>query len=187
MKPAQHEPSAHERLLQLPDHLVGEIVAGQLHVMPRPAPPHANANMQLGTELVGPFQRGRGGPGGWVFFSEPELHLEVDDVLVPDLAGWRRESLPALPQTAYFGRRPEWVCEVLSPSTAAYDRGVKMPIYARAGVEHCWLVDPVLRTLEVYRLENGRWSQLQVWIGDAKVQAEPFQAIELDLALLWTI
>jgi len=128
--------------------------------------------------------RGRGGPGGWILLDEPELHLQAD-VLVPDLAGWRRERMPELPDAAALDLAPDWICEVLSPSTAATDRAEKMPIYAREGVTNLWLVDPIARTLEVSRLEQGRWVLLGTWRDEARVRVEPFAAFELDLAGLW--
>jgi Uma2 family endonuclease len=146
----------------------------------------------LGAELIGPFQRGRGGPGGWIILDEPELHFpdpdapDEIDALVPDLAGWRRERMPELPETAYFALAPDWICEVMSASTAAFDRNEKMPIYAREGVRHAWLVDPIARTLEVCVLGEGRrWGPAAVHRDAARVRVEPFDAIELDLSVLW--
>jgi Uma2 family endonuclease len=171
--------------LALPEHVVGEIIDGELHVTPRPAPRHAVAASVLGGELGPPFHGGRGGPGGWWILDEPELHLR-QDVLVPDLAGWRRSRMPRVPETAYFALAPDWICEVLSPTTARVDRLKKLRVYAREGVGHAWLIDPVARTLEVLRLESDRWSIVAVH-GEAEViRAEPFDAIGLDLSLLWT-
>jgi Uma2 family endonuclease len=173
----------------VPANQVGEIIDGELHVHPRPAPRHAKASSLLGIELGGPFYLGRGGPGGWVILDEPELHFgpeEDEDILVPDLAGWRIERLPELPDTAYFTVAPDWICEVLSPSTEAIDRVEKMPIYAREGVRHAWLLNPLLETLEVFASSpEGLWVLRSQHRGAARVRAEPFDAIELDLALLW--
>ncbi len=129
----------------LPANVVGEIVDGELFVMPRPRPLHANTAGNLREELRGPFQRGRGGPGGWWILPEVEIHLVPDEPVVPDLSGWRRERMPALPASAKVTLSPDWICEVLSDSTEAHDRRDKMPLYARHGVAHVWLVDPVLR------------------------------------------
>ncbi len=170
--------------MRVPDHLVAEILDGQLYTTPRPAPRHADASSGLGGALRGPFDRGRGGPGGWRILDEPELHL-ASDVVVPDLAGWRRERLPRLPDEAYFSLAPDWICEVVSPSTAAMDRVKKLAIYARERVSHAWLVDPIACTLEVLRLEEGRWTILSTWSGLDTVRADPFDAIDLDLSLLW--
>ncbi len=141
----------------------------------------------IGGQLWDPFDRppgGPGGPGGWWILFEPELHFG-NDVLVPDLAGWRRERMSRLPSTVAFELAPDWVCEVISPSTAPLDRGKKMDAYGRAGVGFLWLVDPLARTLEVFRLENGRWTRLAAHTGAACVRAEPFDALELDLGRWW--
>jgi Uma2 family endonuclease len=164
---------------------VAEIINGELVTSPRPASPHARASSSIGGELYGPFDRGRGGPGGWVILDEPELHL-VSHVLVPDLAGWRRSRMPEMPDATAFELAPDWACEVLSPSTAAIDRADKVPIYAQSGVGHVWLADPVLKTLEVLRLVDGGYRLLATWRGDEKVRAEPFDAVELDLSALWS-
>ncbi|MGB1109202.1 MAG: Uma2 family endonuclease, partial [Gammaproteobacteria bacterium] len=148
--------ATYEDLLQVPDNLVAEIIGGRLVESPRLAPRNALAYSALGSELVGPFQKGRGGPGDWWILDGPEVHLG-QDILVPDLAGWRRERLPVMPDTAFFDLNPDWVCEILSPSTAQSDRVEKMPIYAREGVAHIWLVDPELRTLEVFALSDEQW------------------------------
>jgi Uma2 family endonuclease len=176
--------ATYEDLLAVPKHLVAQIIHGVLVTQPRPASRHALASSILGSELTGPFHQGKGGPGGWILLDEPELHLH-GDILVPDLAGWRRERMPELPDATAFELAPDWVCEVLSPSTAATDRAEKLPIYARERVGHVWLVDPVAKTLEACRLENGRWMLLGTWRDDAKVRVEPFEAFELELAGLW--
>jgi Uma2 family endonuclease len=178
--------ATYEDLVRVPSHLVAELIDGQLITSPRPAPPHALATSSLSGELHGPFDRGRGGPGGWIILYEPELHLN-GDALVPDLAGWRRERMPALPQTAAFELAPDWVCEVLSPSTAAIDRTVKIPVYAREGVGHVWLIDPLAQTLEVLRLDAGSYRIVGAWNGDAVVHAEPFEALGIALTELWTV
>ena len=176
----------------VPPNKVAELIGGVLHVMPRPAPRHSRAESALQGELFGPFDRGRGGPGGWTILVEPELHFPDPDApgeidaLVPDLAGWRRERMPELPETAYFALAPDWICEVLSPSTEEYDRNDKMSVYAREGVRCAWLVDPIERTLEVFSLAPSRvWWHGPVHRGAARVRVEPFEAIELDLSVLW--
>ena len=176
--------ATYEDLCAVPDHEVAEILDGELIVTPRPALRHASASSSLGGQIWGPFQGGRGGPGGWWILDEPELHL-ADDILVPDLAGWRRERVPVLPDTAFMTLAPDWVCEVISPSTERIDRSRKMRIYAREGVEHLWLLDPIVRTLEVLRLEGGRWVLIATHTDADVVRAEPFEAIEIDLTLLW--
>jgi Uma2 family endonuclease len=186
--PSRRQRATYEDLLselqRVPEHQVGEIIDGELVVSPRPAPRHTMASSALGAELGGPFGRGRGGPGGWWIFDEPELHFRPD-VLVPDLAGWRRERLPTMPETAYFELVPDWVCEVISPSSARIDRVHKLRIYARERVRHAWLIDPIARTLEVFMLEGERWSLVGQHDGDELVRAPPFEAAELDLLALW--
>ncbi len=176
--------ATYEDLCKVPDTMVAEILAGELYTAPRPAVRHARSSSVLGMGIGGPFDMGIGGPGGWLILDEPELHLG-EDVLVPDLAGWRRERLPALPDVAAMTLAPDWACEVLSPGTSRRDRGLKMPIYAREGVKHLWLVDPKAHTLEVFRLTPEGWLLLVVHTGHTKVRAEPFDAVELDIGLLW--
>jgi Uma2 family endonuclease len=176
--------ATYEDLLAVPGHLVAEILDGVLITQPRPASLHARASSRLGIDLGGPFDRGKGGPGGWIILDEPELHLH-GDVVVPDLVGWRRTRMPELPDVSALELAPDWVCEVLSPSTAGIDRGEKMPIYARERVSHAWLVDPIARTLEAFRLEDARWSLLGTWRENAQVRVEPFAAVELELDGLW--
>lgn len=171
-------------LCALPENFVAEILGGELYASPRPAFAHAHAFGALFRKLGRHFQDGDDGPGGWWFLCEPELHFGAD-VLVPDIAGWRRERMPAIPNVAYFTLAPDWLCEVLSPSTESIDRRKKLPIYAREGVAHAWLVDPLQQTLEVLRLESQRWSMVADHEGSAKVRAEPFEAIELTLRALW--
>ncbi|MGK5088841.1 Uma2 family endonuclease [Bdellovibrionota bacterium FG-2] len=172
-------------LFTLPDNVVGEIIAGELIASPRPGPRHARASTSLGGALDGPFDRGHGGPGGWWILDEPELHLG-QDVLVPDLAGWKREKLPNIPvNKAYFDVAPNWVCEVLSNRTAGLDRVKKLPIYAREKVDHVWLIDPDKKTLEIYARDGEKWLLLNSCAGNERIRAAPFDAIEIDLGALW--
>lgn len=168
----------------MPENFVAEIIGGDLYSFPRPASRHAFATSVLGSELMGPFHRGKSGPGGWWLVDEPELHFGAD-VLVPDIAGWRREHMSTFPDAAYITLAPDWICEVLSPSTEKIDRSKKLAIYAREQVRHAWLIDPRLRTLEVLRLASERWSLVATHEGGASVRAEPFDAIELPLSALW--
>lgn len=182
--PPFDRPATYEDLVKLPDNQVAEIIDGELHASPRPAPPHAIAGSSIGALIATPYDLGRGGPGGWWILYEPEVHLG-QDVLVPDWAGWRRSRMPHRPETAYFPLAPDWVCEVLSPSTVQIDRARKLDVYAREGVAHAWLIDPLAATLEILRLEAGRWVLLGTHAGDEVVRAEPFPEIDLELALLW--
>ena len=176
--------ATYEDLLKVPGHLVAEILEGELYATPRPAVPHVAAASALGFELGGPFGHGRGGPGGWWILFEPELHLGPD-VVVPDLAGWRHSRVPQLPNAPAMTIAPDWVCEVLSPSTEALDRVPKLRVYAREQAAHVWFVNPRTFTLEVLRLENGHWVVVATHDGDMSVRVEPFDACVLDLFRLW--
>jgi Uma2 family endonuclease len=173
--------------MKVPDTKVAEIIDGELIVSPRPASPHARTASIMGAELIGAFDGPPGMPpmpGGWWLLDEPELHFG-DDVIVPDQAGWRRDRLPVLPNVAAFTLAPDWACEVISPSTGRIDRSRKMRIYAREGVGHLWIVDPLLRTIEVYRLRDGSWVVVGVHEGEAPARLEPFDAVELAVARWW--
>ena len=176
--------ATYQDVLDAPPHLVAEVLAGTLHTHPRPAARHAWASSILGGELVVPFGRGRGGPGGWWIVFEPELHLG-DDIVVPNLAGWKRETMPEYPDSAFFGIAPDWACEVLSPSTRRIDQNEKRTIYAREGVSHLWFVDPVSKTLEAFELRDGHWVLLVTLADDAPVSLPPFDAIGFPLDALW--
>lgn len=175
---------AYEELRALPEHLVGEILDGELFVSRRPGARELLAATALGAELGRPFHLGRGGPGEWWILPEVEVHLG-QDVLVPNRVGWRRERMPEYPDVPYFELTPDWVCEVLSPSTAKLDLVRKLPKYARAGVGHAWIVDPFHQALEVFRREQDRWVLVAAFTGEDRIRAEPFDAVELDLGSLW--
>ncbi len=183
--PAQKR-ATYADVLAAPRHVVAELIRGVLHTHPRPAVRHAKVSSRLGGRLDGFDADGPEGPGGWWILDEPELHLGHEpDILVPDLAGWRTDSLPELPDAAFITTRPDWLAEVLSPSTARIDRADKLPIYAREGVGWVWLLDPLARTLEVLRLDGESYRVHAVWRDDAVVRADPFAAIEIPLGSLW--
>lgn len=176
----------YDRLMALPDHQVGEIIGGQLYTQPRPAGPHALACSTLLMDIGALYHRGRGGPGGWWILDEPELHFVRDtEVLVPDIAGWRRERLPQPPRGHRFEVVPDWICEVLSPATANKDRVVKLPVYARYGVAYLWLVDPLARTLETFTLHEDRWTVVGLYKDQDVVSVAPFTDLHLELTALW--
>lgn len=182
-QPAQR-PACYDDLFDLPEQVTGEIISGVLHTQPRPTPRHALALSTLGGRLGSGYQWGKG-PGGWWILDEPELHLS-GDILVPDLAGWRKERMPSIPKTAWFELAPDWVCEVLSPATARNDRFLKMPAYAREGIAHIWLVDPMARTLEIYALQdNSHWLLLTTLADSNEVCQPPFDTIGFPLDDLW--
>ncbi len=186
--PSMSTPAArnatYEDLCKVPDHLLAQIIHGQLITLPRPAPRHVRAASSLGGSLFQPMDAGSGGPGGWWILFEPELHLGRD-ILVPDLGGWRRERMATLPETAFFEIPPDWICEVLSPSTAQMDRVDKLGIYAAHGVAHAWLIDPDANTLEAFSLREGHWRLELALKGSDEVRAPPFDAIAFSLAVLW--
>ena len=182
--PAPKHGATYQDVVDAPEHKVAELIDGELHLSPRPGGLSTVAASVLGSELVPPFHRGRGGPGGWIILDEPEVHFG-EDVIIPDLAGWRRDRLPVIPDTAFFTVPPDWVCEVLSPSTERIDRVQKLPLYASWGIGHAWLVHPRRRWLEAYRLHEGKWLSIGIYKDDDKVRIEPFEALELDLAALW--
>lgn len=168
----------------VPPHLVAELINGVLETHPRPRPRHGAAANALGSELTPPFQRGRGGPGGWLFIVEPELHLG-EDVVVPDIAGWRVERLPTEPDEPFITVAPDWACEILSPSTARLDRGAKRRIYAESGVEHLWLLDPAELVLECFSLMGRRWLLVATVEAGELVQVAPFEAVAFPLTALF--
>jgi len=184
MLDAAEKNASYQDVLDAPEHLVAQIIDGELLLHPRPSALHAMASSALGEELGPPFKRGRGGPGGWILLDEPELHL-ASDIIVPDLAGWRRDRMAEIPDAPYFTLAPDWACEVLSPSTHRIDRIGKTRIYARENVRHVWLVDPRELLVEVLRLDGDSYRIVASASGDDKAELEPFAAIALDLAILW--
>ncbi len=178
--------ASYDDLLGVPDPFVAEIVDGYLYTSPRPALPHALAGSTIGQDLS-PLARqagGAGGPGGWWILDEPELHLGAD-VLVPDLVGWRRTRLPAIPNEPHLKLKPDWVCEVISPRTERLDRVRKMPVYASQGVEHAWLVEPLARKLEVFHLEAGSWVLCAAYVDAGRERITPFAEVEIDIRRWW--
>lgn len=180
------KPATYDDLKAVPEHMVAQIIHGVLETHPRPAPPHAFSGIGLSDELTGPFQKGRGGPGGWVFAFEPELHLGPH-VLVPDIAGWRVDTLRYMPETAYIETPPDFVCELLSPATEKLDRGAKRRIYATFKVGYLWHLDPVAKLLEVFELRDGQWLLFDSFQEDQDVKAPPFEAISFPMNNLWPL
>jgi Uma2 family endonuclease len=177
--------ATYEDLYDVPEHMIGEIINGELIVTPRPAPKHMLSTSVLGGKIIPPYQFGEGGgPGGWVILVEVEIRLG-EDTLVPDLSGWRRERFPKRPEHNWIEVTPDWVCEVLSPSTALRDRTVKKTVYEEHRVGHLWLVDPLNMILEVFRLESDHWVPAGVFGGNEKARLEPFEQTEIDLGHLW--
>lgn len=178
------KPATYEDLCRIPENMTGEIIDRELIATPRPSRRHIEVASTLGGELVPPYRFGRGGPGGWLIYDEPEIHLG-ENVIVPDLAGWRSERLSISPEEHRFTVSPDWVCEILSPGTARTDRVKKMRIFGEYDVQYAWMIDPILMTLEVFRLESGIWMVRGLYAENEKVRAEPFEEVEIDLANLW--
>jgi Uma2 family endonuclease len=180
------KPATYADIEAAPEHLVAEIIDGELVTHPRPSPRHSGSVAALGVKLGHPFQLDPNGPGGWIFFDGPELRLR-SHLLVPDIVGWRRESLTGYPDTNWFEIRPDWVCEVLSGSTEKRDRTVKMRIFGEAAIPHMWMVDPRQQTLEAFEFREGLWTKLGGWSSADEVRAPPFEAISFSLADLWPL
>jgi Uma2 family endonuclease len=178
-------PATLDDLAALPEHLKGEIIDGVLYASPRPRFPHGRIEITLGSDLLNPFQRGRGGPGGWWILVEPGIEVPGSPEFSPDLAGWRRERLPDPPADRAITIVPDWVCEILSPSTRALDQRVKRPFYARIGVAWLWYVDLEARTLTVSQLVEGHWLEVAVHGESDVVRANPFEAVEIALGEWW--
>ena len=184
MRQPKTRPATYADIEALPPNMVGEIIFGVLHAHPRPAPRHGVASGRLQSELTFPFDHGRGGPGGWIFIVEPELHLGPH-VVVPDIGGWRRERLTPFPETAFIETPPDWLCEVLSPPTQQIDRTDKLAVDATYGVSYCWYVDPIARTLEVLALTGGKWLLAATFKDADPVCAPPFESHTFALDVLW--
>lgn len=178
-------PATYQDVLDAPEGMVAELVAGNLHLHPRPAARHARASLKLGSRLDDPFDGGISGPGGWFFAMEPEIHIG-DDVAVPDLAGWRRERMGEFPDAPFISLAPDWICEILSPSTRRFDLTDKRALYGRWGVGHLWFLDPREGFLEAFALEEGRWTLVGAVADEAEVRLPPFDAIGFPLSSLWT-
>ena len=178
-------PATYADLQALPEGVKGEIIDGELFVQPRPRAAHARAEITIASDVHGPYDRGRGGPGGWWILPEPGIELPRSPEFSPDVAGWRRERLPALPRETSIQVVPDWICEILSPTTRAYDHVKKRPFYAQIGVPWLWYVDVEARTVTVSRLVEGAWLEVAVHGGDEQVRLDPFKEAPLDLALWW--
>jgi len=176
--------ATYDDLLRAPENMVAELIDGELYTWPRPRGLHGKAQMALSIRIGPPYVDGIGGPGDWWFIAEPEVHFGPHTV-VPDIAGWRRERMPEVPKSHIFDVVPDWVCEILSPSTARIDRGTKLGVYASYGVPWAWYIDVDARTLEVMQLVNGIWQITQVHAGNKVIRAEPFLAAEIDLTRVW--
>lgn len=185
MRESAPQKAVYEDLFALPENTTGQIIDGELIATPRPSRRHALAATVLGSRVTSSYYLGGGsGPGGWIILMEPEIRLG-DNFVVPDLSGWKRERFPPDEEENWISVPPDWVCDVLSPNTHRVDKIQKMPLYARHGVRHLWLVDPGAKTLDAFRLESGRWVVLGTFAEADIVRAEPFEELEIDLEHLW--
>jgi Uma2 family endonuclease len=183
-KPVIIRDASYQNVVDAPEIMIAELIDGDMYAWPRPGGPHTRVSSALGMDIGTPYDRGHGGPGGWWILFEPELHLD-GQVLVPDLAGWRRERMPEIPGDHRFVVPPDWVCEVISPSSEGVDRGKKMRIYAEFGVAWLWLVDPLVRLIQVFTLIDTRWSLTSTFTGEDTVRAEPFLEAAIGLGSIW--
>jgi Uma2 family endonuclease len=189
MSARAHLPATAEDLLRSPDDARREVVRGVIVEKAAPTGEHADAQSYVALLVKGPFQRrpgGPGGPGGWWILTEADVEFATHDVYRPDVAGWRRERLPERPKGRPIRVRPDWVCEVLSPSTASRDLVEKMQTLRQCEVPHYWIVDPEHETLTVYRwTSDGYIVAIVAGRAQRRVRAEPFDAIEIDVGLLF--
>ena len=176
----------YQDVLDAPEHKVAELIHGKLYLMSRPAGPHIYAVSRLSGLLVSSFMPDIDGPDSWQIYHEPELHLIKDiKVMVPDLAGWKLETMAKPPQDHKFTVMPDWICEVLSPSTRKKDLDLKAPEYAEVGVEHLWMVDPAAQTLQAFELQAGEWAQIADLKNNDTVCVSPFDATTFSLENIW--
>ena len=183
-EPAARIKATYEDLYTIPENMTGEIIDGEMSVTPRPSARHIYSGTRFGSVLVAGYDFGSGGPGGWIILDEPEISFG-EDILVPDLAGWKKERFSVSEEHNWISVVPDWVCEIISPGTVRKDRIQKMPIYGRHDVPYVWLIDPIAKSLEIFRLESGRWTVAGLYAENDKVRAEPFEQMEINLADLW--
>ena len=178
-------PATYADLEALPENVRGEIIDGVLYTQPQPRPRHMIVATRMAGDIEPAFDRGKGGPGGWWIILQPGIEHPRAPEVSPDLAGWRRETMPHLHLDEAPNIVPDWVCEILSPSNRRYDLTIKKPFYASIGVRWLWIVDPPARMINAFRLLNGRWDEVGVYFDNDKARIEPFDAVELDLSPWW--
>ncbi len=181
----QNPPATYQDVLDAPENMVAEIIYGKLNIHPHPAFQYTRARSVLGSKIGGPFDYDDEGPRGWAILNKPEVHID-GNIVVPDLTGWRRERMPVMPEVPYFTLAPDWICEVLSPSTMRHDRVEKRQIYADAKVTYLWHIDPDAKTLEAYELSGDSWLLTHVRSEDNTCDVPPFEAAPFNLGVLWS-
>lgn len=175
-------PATWADLERLPEDVRAEILAGEILIKPRPQPSHSHAHGALLGSVMGPFSTDPGGPGGWWILLEPDVRLGPHEIVEPDIAGWRKEKVPVFFDRQPIEIAPDWSCEILSPSTARFDRAHKSELYLKSGVGHYWLVDVEARVLEAYEARGGQWLRLGAWSDGDRQRIAPFEAIESDVS-----
>ena len=183
-KPSAKAPTLAD-LDALPPGVVGEIIEGVLYTMTKPRARHQRTGLEIGSGLLGPFDHGRGGPGGWWIITEPGIELPNTPEISPDVAGWRRERMPEMPIDEPIRVVPDWVCEILSPTTRRHDLLRKLPYYARVAVPFLWLVDIEARVLTAHRLDGSDWRIIGTYSDETEVRIPPFDAVPLNVTDWW--
>jgi len=183
-KPSTKPPTLAD-LDALPPGIVGEIIDGVLYTMTKPRMRHQRTGTGISADLRGPFDLGRGGPGGWWIVTEPGIELPNTPEISPDVAGWRRERMPEMPGDEPIRVVPDWVCEILSKNTRRHDQVVKMPYYAKIGVAYAWVADAEARVLVAYRLESGAWRVIGTYSNETEARIEPFDTVPVNVADWW--
>jgi len=177
--------ATYQDILDAPDDMRAEVVNGELHLLPRAAPRHQRFSFLFGNALETSLRDRKSGHSGWVFIPDTNVHLSDHDICGPDIAGWRVETMPDVPETAHITIRPDWVCEIISPSSERLDRHDKFAMYANFGIPYYWIVDHRNRLVEAYALEQGRWVAIGVGSNDDAISFAPFDTIGLELGRLW--
>ncbi len=179
-------PATAADLARLPPDMRAEIINGEIVQKANPSAEHADAQGGALAHLRGQYHHRSGGdkPGGWWILPEVEIELAPHEVYRPDIAGWRRDCMPERPGMPVKSR-PNWICEVLSPSDASNDLVKKLRVYHQSHVAHYWIIDPQNETLTVLRwTPEGYLAALTAGRTD-RVRAEPFETVELPVGVLF--
>jgi hypothetical protein len=172
-------------LERYPEQVHAEIVSGDIYVVPSGLPRHGRSASGVIVSIAGPFDVDPKGPGGWWILTEIDVELTPHDIVRPDVSGWRRERVPFISDELPVRIRPDWICEVTSPSNVRHDRLTKASLYASQGVPFYWIVDPEARVLEAFELSDERWLRLGAWSDGDTARIRPFDAVALDVGTLF--